>query len=295
MEKYYSKKNKVLLGNFYSSDNILNDDMDGYDIDTGDIIFLFRKKTIPTNYYDIHKGIISQSKTVSANRGNAAGRVTVDGLVRGKEHWKAYPVALCDKNGNPRKKESSSSFFIYNDGRVSKRARSNTVASQSIGGFDKSPMHPCRLTHWTSKNLYKYKSIFPLCKYISDRYFEYFPDKWLHQYEIYENSPQDFVIPDTNFSTITLNNTFRTAAHQDKGDCKKGLTCFTIKKIGEYKGGELCFPEYDIAINVQEGDLLIFNPHIIHCNNELEGEGRMSFVFYLREKMNQCHSSSDVS
>lgn len=290
MELNISKKLEVELGNFYHCDNIYNEDIDVYDADTGNIIFLLRKNIIPDEYYEINQSIINHSKTISANRGNAAGKATIQGLVKGKEHWRFYPAKLCDKNGNPPTKETSSSFFIYNDGRISKRSRSNTVASSAIGGFDKSPQHPCRLTAWTRDHLKQYQSIFPLCQYISDRYFEYFPDKWLNQYEIYEKSPKDFLIPGTNFSTITLNNTFRTASHKDKGDCKKGLTCFTVKKVGEYSGGQLHFPDYDIGVNVEQGDLLIFNPHETHCNNELEGDGRISFVFYLREKMNQCPS-----
>jgi predicted 2-oxoglutarate/Fe(II)-dependent dioxygenase YbiX len=81
---------------------------------------------------------------------------------------------------------------------------------------------------------------------------------------------------------------FRTACHRDKGDCKDGLTAFTVKKCGEYRGGELCFPEYHIGLNVEQGDLLLFNPHIAHCNNPIIGKGRMSFVLYLREKMDKC-------
>ena len=289
MEIHLKKTKSVELGEFITCDKIYNEDIDIYDGDTGDIILLLRKQIIPEHLYELHEGIIKQSKVVSANRGNAAGKVTIDGLNKDKLHWRFYPEKLCDKNGNPPTKNTSSSFFIYNDGRVSKRARSNSVNSQSIGGFDKSPQHPCRLTHWTKKHLDQYKTIYPLCQYISERYFEYFPDKWLRQYEIYKKSPEEFIIPDTNFSTITLNNTFRTATHQDKGDCKEGLTCFTTKKIGDYQGGELNFPEYDIGVNVEQGDLLIFNPHIIHCNNKIIGEGRISFVMYLREKMYKCN------
>ncbi len=291
MELYLKKSNEVKLGEFITCNDIINEDCDLYDTVTGDIVFLFRKKIIPSEMYNLHKNIIKHSSTISANRGNSAGKVSIEGLVKGKEHWKAYPVALCNQKGEVLKGDvtKSSSFFKYNDGRTSKRARSNSVASQSIGGFDKSPQFPCRLTHWTKHHLDDFKTIYPLCKYVSDRYFEYFPDKWLYQYEIYKNAPQDFVIPNTNFSTITLNNTFRTASHQDKGDCKKGLTCFTTKKIGEYSGGELHFPEYGKGVNVEEGDLLIFNPHIIHCNNQIKGTGRIAFVFYLREKMDRCN------
>ena len=72
-----------------------------------------------------------------------------------------------------------------------------------------------------------FESVFPLCKFISDEYFSYAPDKWLSQYEKYKRCPQEFVIPDTNFSTLTINMDFRTACHKDKGDCKEGLTAFT--------------------------------------------------------------------
>jgi len=160
--------------------------------------------------------------------------------------------------------------------------------SSAIGGFDKNAANPCRLTYFTKHNLEEFKTIFPLCKEISDLYFSYFPDYWFHQYDKYINCPQEFVIPDTNFSTITLNKDFRTATHRDKGDCKDGLTAFTVKKCGEYRGGELCFPEYHVGLNVEQGDLLLFNPHTPHCNNPIIGKGRMSFVLYLREKMDQC-------
>ena len=59
-------------------------------------------------------------------------------------------------------------------------------------------------------------------------------------------------------------------------------------KTGDYSGGELIFPEYDICVNIEQGDLLMFNPHIAHCNNPIDGNGRISFVLYLREKMAEC-------
>lgn len=290
MELYKDKIDNAIIGKFYNVDTIINENCDLYDSKTGDLIFSFKKKKIPNEFYNIDKKIIAHSKTLSYNRGSAGGIVNAKGLRRGMDNWKKKPEYPCDKNGNalPDNHNKHTALFKYEDGRISKRARSNSVSSQSIGGFDKSPQHPCRLTHWTKNNLNAYESIFPLCKYISDEYFSYCPDKWLHQYEKYKRCPQEFTIPDTNFSTLTINMDFRTACHRDKGDCKDGLTCFTIKKCGEYSGGELIFPEYRIAINIEQGDLLLFNPHEAHCNNPLVGEGRMSFVLYLREKMDQC-------
>ena len=290
MELYCQKVAPEHQGHFYACENIINESCDMYDSNTNKLIFSLKKNIIPKELYNLDKKIITHASTLSYNRGTAGGIVTAAGLRRGMENWKKKPKQPCDKNGNPLPEDHKkhSSFFRYEDGRVSKRARSNSVASQSIGGFDKSTTFPCRLTHWTKNNLKSYESIFPLCKYISDEYFSYCPDKWLRQYEKYERCPQEYVIPDTNFSTLTINMDFRTACHRDKGDCKVGLTCFTVKKCGEYSGGELIFPEYKIALNIEEVDLLLFDPHESHCNNVIKGEGRMSMVLYLREKMDQC-------
>ena len=293
MELYKSKSKNVSNGTFYSCENIISEDCDLYDKESGEIIFCFKKNKIPNILYDkIDDKVIKHAKTISNNRGNASGKTTIKGLNKFQEQWKweAHPVALVNKNGSEISEEdaSSSSFFKYADGRLSKRARSNNVMSQAIGGFDKSNKFPCRLTHWTNKNFEEYKSMWDLCKWVSHTYFLYFPHLWYKQYEVYEYSPQDLIIPDTNFSTITLNCNFRTACHEDRGDYKNGLTCFTTMKTGDYTGGELIFPEYDICVNVEQGDLLMFNPHIAHCNNEINGEGRISFVLYLREKMADC-------
>jgi len=288
MELFVEKTRKAELGSFYECTNIYNQDIDIYDKKTGEIILSLKKNIIDQQLYNFDPKLVKLSKMDSANRGNAAGKTTIEGLQKGKANWKAFPTELVDRHGNVITEGSSSNFFKYNDGRISKRARSNTVASVAIGGFDKSPQYPCRLTHYTKKNLKEYQTIFPLCENISQNYFDYFPDYWLRQYQVYENSPDDFLIPKTNFSTITLNHDFRTACHQDKGDCKHGLTCFTIKNCGKFTGGELIFPEYDVAVNIDQGDLLIFNPHHCHCNNPLKGSGRMSMVFYLREKMDKC-------
>ena len=295
MELYKDKVDKAIIGHFYPTvTNIINEDCDLYDIKTGDLIFSFKKKKISDDLYNIDKKLIAHSKGLSYNRGSAAGIVTAKGLRKGLENWTKKPEYPCDKDGNPLPEGHSKfgSQFKYEDGRISKRSRSNSVSSQSIGGFDKSTQLPCRLTYWTKNNLKAYETIFPLCKYISDEYFSYAPDKWLSQYEKYKRCPQDFVIPETNFSTLTINMDFRTACHRDKGDCKEGLTCFTIKKCGDYSGGELCFPEYHIGLNIEEGDLLLFNPHEAHCNNPLKGEGRMSFVLYLRDKMDKCENQN---
>jgi hypothetical protein len=99
-----------------------------------------------------------------------------------------------------------------------------------------------------------------------------------------------FVIPETPFTTVTVNKTFRTAAHRDAGDFSDGLSnLLTLSNDGRYTGGYLIFPEIRIAVNVRPGDLLLVNNHeVIHGNTPIvceEGSERVSLVVYLRENM----------
>lgn len=289
MELYLTEQ-PVELKQFLNVNKIILNDCDVYDKDTDELVICFKKNVIPKELYNIDKKLIKHASLYSNNRGAAAGITNIKDLQKGMEHWRNYPIEVIDKHGNPLpdNHKEITSWIRMKDGTINKRKRSNQVMSNSVGGYDRGNIYPCRLTNWTRKNLQAYESIFPLSKYISDLYFQYAPDKWLNQYDKYSKSPPEFTIPDTNFSTLTINMDFRTATHQDKGDCKDGLTAFTIKNIDDFKGGELCFPTYNIAFDIQEGDLLLFNPHKIHCNNPLTKKGRMSFVFYLREKMDLC-------
>ncbi len=290
MELYLTEQH-IELKKFYTCDNIIRSDCDLYNKDTDELIFSFKKNVIPKELYDIDKKVIKYSTAYSNNRGDAAGVTNIKDLQKGMEHWNNHPVAVVDKNGNELKEghNQTTSFIKMKKGEINKRKRSNQVMSNSIGGYDKSNRFPCRLTNWTRKNLDAYKSVYGLSQKVSELYFSYCPDKWLNQYDKYIKSPPEYTIPDTNFSTLTINCDFRTAAHKDAGDCKDGMTAFTVKNLDNFKGGELVFPTYDLALDICEGDLLIFNPHITHCNNPLKKQGRMSFVFYLREKMDKCN------
>ena len=292
MELYLDKIKNQTLGEYIvlPPNKIIKTDIDVYDKSSGELILSFKKNVIPKELYHIDKKLVKYASVLSSNRGFAAGLVNSSGLIKGKESWSAKPEFPCDKDGNilPEDHDKHTSYFKYEDGRISKRMRSNSVSSNSIGGFTRNAGLPCRLTYFTKNNLSAYETIFPLSSFISDLYFSYCPDKWLYQYDKYLSSPKEFIIPDSNFSTLTINMDFRTATHKDKGDCKTGLTCFTIKNCGSWSGGELLFPDYDIGIDVEEGDLLLFNPHESHCNNPIIGSGRMSFVLYLRDKMDRC-------
>jgi len=100
-----------------------------------------------------------------------------------------------------------------------------------------------------------------------------------------------FLVPDTVFTTITVNKNFRTAAHFDAGDFSDGLSNLLVLSNGKaFSGGYLVFPEYGVAVDVRPGDLLLVNNHeVMHGNTPIVLDDpdaeRISLVCYLREKM----------
>ena len=59
-------------------------------------------------------------------------------------------------------------------------------------------------------------------------------------------------------------------------------------KIDEsnWQGFELGYPDMVSGLNVREGDFVLMNPHVYHCNTDFtsttEPYTRLSFVFYAR-------------
>jgi hypothetical protein len=99
------------------------------------------------------------------------------------------------------------------------------------------------------------------------------------------------LVPETPFTTVTVNKTFRTAAHYDAGDLTAGLSnLLTLSNNGNYSGAYLVAPEYRVAVNVRPGDLLLINNHeVMHGNTPIvchdEVAERISLVVYFRENM----------
>ena len=109
-------------------------------------------------------------------------------------------------------------------------------------------------------------------------------------------------MPGTPFSTVTVNNTYPTGTHTDKGDLDEGFSTITCLRRGDYSGGQLVFPEYRVAVTLQHGDLILMDAHQWHantaivcpCGTELNGPcpgcgaERISVVSYFRTRITEC-------
>ena len=198
-----------------------------------------------------------------------------------------------------------------------------TVASMIVGSFDPAPPKVyCRLTAWSGREWDTYSSLFPLFGAISERFGKLVPDRWMAQMRRVQQVHPDWIIPGTAFTTVTVNNSYPTGVHVDKGDLDEGFSTLTVIRKGDYRGGLLTFPEYRVAVDMQHGDLLLMDAHQWHGNTAMVcnvcgrnmgerdasstaiskppqefhdacGTERISIVSYFRTKMTNCGSAEE--
>jgi hypothetical protein len=179
---------------------------------------------------------------------------------------------------------------------ISETSYGNPVDSGIAGWFDRYPRIPFgRATTYTRDNFEKFKMAYPFLQHLAKGFKDLLPSRYAAQKTATDKIDPRFVIPETPFTTVTVNKTFRTAAHRDAGDFSDGLSnLLTLSNDGRYTGGYLIFPEIRIAVNVRPGDLLLVNNHeVIHGNTPIvceEGSERVSLVVYLRENMMELGS-----
>jgi len=168
----------------------------------------------------------------------------------------------------------------------------NSVNSGIAGWFDRYPRIPYgRATSYTRDQFDKFKMAFPFLQSLSTGFKDLLPWRYENQMSAARKIDSGFLVPETPFTTITVNKTFRTACHFDAGDLNSGLSnLLTLSNNGNYSGCYLVAPEYRVAVNVRPGDLLLINNHeVMHGNTPIichdEIAERISLVCYFREKM----------
>jgi hypothetical protein len=158
-----------------------------------------------------------------------------------------------------------------------------------IGFFDtrqkfiktlKTTVRECR---FNMDNPEKYKKLLPLVKQIDQLYKKYLALHHKLQKKKADQTP--FKIEGTSFTTITTNVNFQTTVHTDN----EGFGNLAVIEHGKYKGGETCFPQYGIGVDVRSGDILFMDVHEPHGNLpvilETPDAKRLSIVCYLRKNI----------
>lgn len=247
-----------------SYDRVISSDADGYDTN-GNMLFRYRKNAIPFETlklgYESFKGGIEKTE----GRGAASG---------------------------------SSHKRIRKDGSIANTTVGNFVESGNIGYMDRAAMiHYCRKTAFARNYFDKFQEGIPFVKKIDELYEELCPEHYAIQKKYALATNQNYVIADTSFTTITVNRNFRTAVHKDTGDLPQGFGNLIVYRENYYEGGYFCLPEYRIAIDMQNEDMLFVDVHHWHGNTPIKNKSndwlRIAFVCYYREFMIACKSPTE--
>jgi hypothetical protein len=195
---------------------------------------------------------------------------------------------------------------------TSSRRTGAKVLSGIIGAYDENsgPMaKTCRLTAFTSQNTPKVEAITPILKRMDELFREHVGDRYEAQRAYADRTHPEWLIPGTVYTTITVNNTYATGVHTDKGDLDEGFSCLAVARKGLLDGGVLTFPRYGVGVNLQMGDLLLMDAHEYHGNTPLSCSAcgdllhwanhncgqfpgptpeRVSLVAYYRTRIEKC-------
>lgn len=271
---------EALRSTYITEDNfdmLITDDCDAYD-QYGNLLARFRKGVLPLGTLKL--GVDSFKKAIgqSHNRGDSAG---------GYFHE------------------------TKTDGTLSKARMSAAVESGIVGALEGGGLNPfCRLTAFTSAYFETFKQGIPFVQAVDDLYKELVPDRWKIQREYAKATNRNYIIGNTSFSTVTVNKNFRTAVHQDRGDLSKGFGNLIAYREGDWTGGYFCLPQFRVAFDLQNTDVLFVDVHQFHANtpfyfDKIAQAGlkemtewpsdylRISFVLYYREEIIHCPSPTN--
>lgn len=184
---------------------------------------------------------------------------------------------------------------------ISQTSYANPVNSGIAGFFDRYPRYPYgRSCSYNHKNPELFEKAFPYLRHLNEEFAALLPKRYSAQSYAADKLDRRFRVAGTTvFTTLTVNKTFRTAAHRDAGDLSSGFSNLGVISTGkDFKGGYLVLPEFRVAVNIRPGDLLLINNHEgIHGNTPIEsvdgdpdGIERMSVVAYFRENMQELGS-----
>ena len=196
-------KTQYLTEKNYSK--VITSDADGYDFNTGELLFRFRKNAIPFDTLKQGYEAFKNSIEMTESRGAASG---------------------------------SSHKRIRKDGSTSNITVGNKVESGSVGYMDRNAMvHYCRKTAFAKKYFDEFNSGIPFVQFVDQKYKELCPEHYQRQKAIALGTNKNYVIEDTSFTTVTVNKNFRTAVHKDAGDFQEGFGNLIVYREGNYDGG----------------------------------------------------------
>lgn len=236
----------------------------------GEFIAAFLKRAIPMEIIRPAWSILRDFNPKTDNRGSATGVKMV-----------------------PRRKK---------DGTMQKTLRTpkgDEVVSGIVGFMDRYVRIPyCRACSFNTQKPAEYEALIPLFQAVDKVHFQLDAEGWFHASVHAKKTKPDWLIPGTNFTTVTINKNFRTAAHLDAANLHDGTCAMLLIREGNYTGGAVVFPEWRFAVQMDTADVVVFrNMKDFHGNLPIVGKSknfqRCTLVHYFREAMVNCGSTEE--
>lgn len=166
------------------------------------------------------------------------------------------------------------------------------------GYFDRYPRIPyCRQTAYTINNRERWENAIPFFQRCDELFEQYVPERYANQKAKAQETVDDWLIPETAFTTVTVNVNWQTAVHQDAGDLPEGFGVMPVIDIGDYDGAYFIQPKFGIAYDCRLGDMLLNDVHEWHGNGPFHGSDgyyeRLSCVLYYRRDMDECGTQEE--
>lgn len=184
------------------------------------------------------------------------------------------------------------------DGSLQKRSRTVPIRSATVGYMDRGANIPfCRESTYTRM---KPETWSPASQAIYRESGEvlrrHLPQRYDAQMAAVKQTPREWIIPGTPFTSCTINNTHASGLHTDAGDYEPGFGVMAMLRRGQYEGAELVIPAYRVAVDIRHRDVVLFDVHEVHGNRPFRntvGEPlvdyeRIGWVMYFRKHMVDC-------
>jgi hypothetical protein len=158
------------------------------------------------------------------------------------------------------------------------------VRQGQLGYVDATPDQPCHKTPLTIARPELLERNKELILRVDALSAHYLPRLYAIQRAEVEKVPR-WRLWDSAFTTIYIVAMLQSAYHTDSGNLRGVMSA--IMPMGNFTGGELVMPRWRIAFDFKPGDLLLFNPQMLHGNLPFTGE-RLSAIFYCERRIADC-------
>lgn len=229
--------------------------------------------------YNEVKDTLYSIDDTSTMRANAAGPIDHEemkskGLVEGKDYVLRTP---------------NSYYPLKKNGQFNRIAEANAIHSVFAGYKRGRFTGMIGISNWCEKksNREKWEKMQQIAQINEEALKKGCPDIWkLQRTYADECIDEKYHLGGAPITTLSANRyssegTAKMSAHVDGKDLEFGMTTMCVFRLGDFGGAYLVFPRYGVAIEADDGDVLIADSNEIHGVTKIQGDGiRLSCVAY---------------